>query len=334
MVGTDTIPIQRASSVRSPFDERKYEGADDGGRQPNLRGTGGWKTSLASLPDDSWADRVHKRMSELPPPQLRSAVMPCDGAVSPRASAVVESTQIEDDWADKPLATHPSKRLRGMAIDNEEVGGWAAELLPEEEDAADERWRITPTDYDDIMRWVEYARIGKPLAGTRIVPCKTPFEGPMAETAVREELMGDGERFDKRDLLQKCRERGTPVGMVIDLAYTGKYYEGFSKESDGVEYKKLPVRGHGVPPRWQLEEAFDAIDEFLARCPTEYVVVHCTHGVNRTGFFLAAYLMLRQKVRYAPDAMSAFQAARGERIDKPLLISALHQIEGRGWYKY
>lgn len=125
--------------------------------------------------------------------------------------------------------------------------------------------------------------------------------------------------------------QGAPVGLVIDLVHTSKYYEGF-REDDGVEYQKLPIRGHAVPPQWLLEEGFGWIDDFLARRPSEYVVVHCTHGVNRTGFFIAAYLLMRGHVSYAADAIGAFQEARGEKIDKGNLIRALHRLEVRGWY--
>jgi len=153
----------------------------------------------------------------------------------------------------------------------------------------------------------------------------------MWDAACREELLGNSERFGRRDLLQRCHEQGTPVGFVIDLVNTTKYYEGFLND-DGVEYKKLWVAGHAVPPQWVLEDAFDIIDEFFAKEPSKYVAVHCTHGVNRTGFFIAMYLMQRGIVRYADEAMAAFQAARGERIDKLVLTRALHRLEVRGWY--
>ena len=50
-----------------------------------------------------------------------------------------------------------------------------------------------------------------------------------------------------------------------------------------------------VPSPELVMSVLDVIDEYLARRPSPdlHVALHCTHGVNRTGFFACAYLLLR-----------------------------------------
>eukprot|EP00931_Biecheleriopsis_adriatica_P050808 TRINITY_DN29446_c0_g1_i2.p1 TRINITY_DN29446_c0_g1~~TRINITY_DN29446_c0_g1_i2.p1 ORF type:complete len:242 (+),score=52.19 TRINITY_DN29446_c0_g1_i2:62-787(+) len=156
----------------------------------------------------------------------------------------------------------------------------------------DESWggrswsQVSSGDRADIQQWLECSRVGSLVPGTPIVPCKTPFEGSLANRALEAGLIKDDDRFGKEDLCRICEERGTPVGLVIDLVNTAKYYTGFD-ESDGIEYQKIRIPGRTVPARGVIEEIFDIIDDFVKRRPGEYVAMHCTHGINRTGFLVA-----------------------------------------------
>jgi len=264
--------------------------------------------------DDSWADSLpvlkgRKRESswqpETTPPLVRGrSDTSCSSVTAPASSE--------------------SQLLNGNELAEHEDDSWADMPAPG-------KWELSSSDHEDILRWVECVRVGRPAPGTRLVACKTPFEGPLALAAEEEGLMGEEERFDRADLLERCRAQGTPVGLVIDLVNTWKYYGGFTR-ADGVEYRKLPVRGRAVPPMWLLEQAFALIDDFEKRCPDRYVAVHCTHGVNRTGFFVAAYLMMRGHIRDHREAMGAFETVRGEKMDKKYLINALQYLEAYGWY--
>jgi len=191
------------------------------------------------------------------------------------------------------------------------------------------RWRrgLGTSDREDIQQWCHCSRVGCNVPGTPIVPCKTPFEGPLADRAYEAGLMIDKDWFGKEDLLSHCSKQGTPVGFVVDLVNTDKYYAGFSEAVDGVEYQKVRIAGRTVPEWSLVEEVFDAIDHFVARRPGEFVAVHCTHGVNRTGFLVCAYLMTRGHLRQRAKAVAAFEKARGSRIDKEYLLEALLALE-------
>jgi len=189
------------------------------------------------------------------------------------------------------------------------------------------RWSgIQPGDRADIEQWVGCSRVGKPVPGTPIVPCKTPFEGDLANRAYDHGLVEDADWFGKEDLLKVCEEQGTPLGLVIDLVNTSKYYAGYD-ESDDVEYRKVRIPGRTVPDRDVIEEVFDCIDDFVERRPNHYVAVHCTHGINRTGFLVSAYLMTRANLPQCKQAVSTFETARGEKIDKQYLLEALMSLE-------
>lgn len=185
---------------------------------------------------------------------------------------------------------------------------------------------ISPGDKADIQQWLGCTRVGQNVPGTNIVPCKTPFEGPLANRAHASGLLPDAEWFGKAELLQAAEAQGTPIGLVIDLVNTTKYYTGFTK-SDGIEYKKMAIPGRTVPERSLVDAVCDLIDEFWHREPDKYVAIHCTHGVNRTGFLVAAYLMTRTKKKKSSKAVAAFEKARGMKMDKEYLLQALMQLE-------
>ncbi len=53
------------------------------------------------------------------------------------------------------------------------------------------------------------------------------------------------------------------------------------------------------------------------------IVVHCTHGLNRTGYMICRYLMCELGMR-PQSAIDAFQGARDHEIARPLYIKALY----------
>lgn len=222
------------------------------------------------------------------------------------------------------LPREPKRHAGEASIDDRWVEG------PNVAPPAQPRWSgpggVGQQDRADIIQWRECTPVGRNIAGTAIVPCKTPFEGWLADRAYAANMIEDTDWFGKEDLLRICQEQGTPVGLVIDLVNTEKYYTGFMGD-DRLEYKKVRIPGRQVPERGLLEEIFDRIDDFVSRRPGEYVAVHCTHGVNRTGFVVAAYLMTRAHLPQKTKAVAAFEEARGSKIDKEYLLEALERLE-------
>jgi len=57
------------------------------------------------------------------------------------------------------------------------------------------------------------------------------------------------------------------------------------------------------------------------------VAVHCTHGINLTGFLLVSYLVEKYKMPLQA-ALYEFQSARGYKITNKLFLDALNQKYG------
>jgi protein-tyrosine phosphatase len=72
----------------------------------------------------------------------------------------------------------------------------------------------------------------------------------------------------------------------------------------------VPFAGVGSDPVPDILPDISLCNRLIHRHPERLVAVHCTHGVNRTGFFVATYLV--EKVGMGiKEALEAFGSARG-----------------------
>lgn len=93
-------------------------------------------------------------------------------------------------------------------------------------------------------------------------------------------------------MISSMRSKKLNVGLWIDLTNTNRYYELQNPASDGIEYVKLRLRGHGECPKVeQVQEFINLCRSFHNRRPNFHIAVHCTHGFNRTGFLICAFLV-------------------------------------------
>lgn len=115
------------------------------------------------------------------------------------------------------------------------------------------------------------------------------------------------------------------VGLWIDLTNTNRFYDRKEVESRECKYTKLRCRGHGETPSIEQTQSFiEIVDDFIMQKPLEYVGVHCTHGFNRTGFLIVAYMVERMDCS-VEAALSAFAHARPPGIYKQDYINELFQ---------
>lgn len=231
----------------------------------------------------------------------------------------------------RALSSHPAPEEPKSKRKATELAHWSSDTSGGWDAAEWESGDISEQDVADIKQWQGCTSVGAAVPGTNIVPCKTPFEGDLADRAYQQGLIGDADWFGREDLLRIGEEQGTPIGLVIDLVNTMKYYVGFGDGLNGVEYKKVKIPGRQVPDWALIEKCFDLIDDFATRRPGEYVAVHCTHGINRTGYLVAGYLMARCNVATARKAVTRFEKARQSKMDKEYLLLALMEYEQGAW---
>ncbi|CAB4070429.1 RARS [Lepeophtheirus salmonis] len=100
------------------------------------------------------------------------------------------------------------------------------------------------------------------------------------------------------------------LGSVIDLTATHKYYRPY--ELKYATHFKIKVPGRVIPPEDILRESK----------PDKLIGVHCTHGVNRTGYFLCRYLI--DKMDWSAEkAISEVGQSRGYEIERDCFLNGL-----------
>ena len=134
----------------------------------------------------------------------------------------------------------------------------------------------------------------------------------LCQSPVTAELAHSPKDFIKR----QAEEHNRKVGMVVDLTFTHKYYDGKKEfEEGGVEYLKIMTQGGGTEPpkKADLDNFTAKVIEFFKKKPEEFCAVHCTHGINRSGFFIVTFLVEQCQLA-VKDALAAFAASRAPGI--------------------
>lgn len=167
--------------------------------------------------------------------------------------------------------------------------------------------------------WLHLTPIGAVIEDTRIVCFKTPFNGLKRYPRHRRR-----EAFTVTQLLSEMSKRGIALGLVIDLTDTDRYYEPELLSAVGVKVVKIRVPGKRVPCGTLYHRFLEEIDLFLGTASMNSVVgVHCTHGINRTGWFVCRYLMERKGLT-SEAAVRLFSEARGYAIYREYILGDLH----------
>ncbi|XP_029984683.1 mRNA-capping enzyme isoform X2 [Sphaeramia orbicularis] len=170
-------------------------------------------------------------------------------------------------------------------------------------------------------RWRNCPRRGQPVAG-KFLPMKTML-GPKYDEQVAEE-----NRFHPSMLSNYLKSLKVKMGLLVDLTNTTRFYERSDIEKDGIKYVKLQCKGHGECPSKETTTMFIRLCEhFMEKNPTELIGVHCTHGFNRTGFLICAYLV--EKMDWSIEAaVAAFGQARAPGIYKGDYLKELFRRYG------
>ncbi|XP_066149875.1 RNA/RNP complex-1-interacting phosphatase homolog isoform X2 [Euwallacea fornicatus] len=163
-------------------------------------------------------------------------------------------------------------------------------------------------------RWLRYKPLGRCILGTKIVAFKVPLKVDVCQPNLPEDKWFTPAKLLKEQPLLKT---------VIDLTNTHRYYDQQEFGAKGIDHVKIMVDGRGnIPPKSQIQTFFDAIDAHTAKHsdnPDALVGVHCTHGVNRTGFFVCRWMVDRLKIN-PEEAIARFNKARGHNIERETFL--------------
>ncbi|CAK1555397.1 unnamed protein product [Leptosia nina] len=160
-------------------------------------------------------------------------------------------------------------------------------------------------------RWIPYKAFGKVIEGTRIICFKVPLRHivQVNNPAIKH-------IWDIDTLLKKFPK----LKAVVDLTNTSRYYDPKELKSAGVLHKKILLPGRIIPPERKVMEFMNTVDELLENDDGSLIGVHCTHGLNRTGYMVCRYL--RDRLLVPPTvAIERFEKARGYKIERENYIA-------------
>ncbi|NWX26569.1 DUS11 phosphatase, partial [Notiomystis cincta] len=168
-------------------------------------------------------------------------------------------------------------------------------------------------------RWTDYIPLGRRMPGTRFIAFKVPLKKSFNYSLLPEE------RFSPQDLIRKVRERKEELGLIIDLTYTTRYY-GPEELPATLRYCKILTMGHKIPNRNTILRFKDLVRSFLTdnRDNDKLIGVHCTHGLNRTGYLVCRYLIDVEGME-PNTAIELFNKCRGHPIERTNYIQDLQK---------
>ncbi|KAM6113228.1 RNA/RNP complex-1-interacting phosphatase isoform 2-T2 [Phoenicopterus ruber ruber] len=169
-------------------------------------------------------------------------------------------------------------------------------------------------------RWTNYVPLGRRMPGTRFIAFKVPLKKGF------DQKLHPEERFSPRDLIKKIKEQKEELGLIIDLTYTTRYY-GPEELPATLCYSKIVTMGHKIPNKHTIFQFKCVVKKFLRdnKDNDKLIGVHCTHGLNRTGYLVCRYLIDVEGME-PNTAIELFNRARGHPIERPNYIQDLQNI--------
>ncbi|KAK5984588.1 RNA/RNP complex-1-interacting phosphatase [Trichostrongylus colubriformis] len=177
-------------------------------------------------------------------------------------------------------------------------------------------------------RWLNYDPVGRDLEGTRFVAFKTPLDRSFFSG---KHDLTDEDYFDVHRIVTYARQAGKVIGMVVDLTNTDRYYNKAEWADYDIKYVKMNCPGHEVSNREDIVKSFlNVVDEFISDSGNDekLIGVHCTHGLNRTGYLICRYLIDRMGWT-AERAISLFEFSRGHPIERGHYKKSLYDAARR-----
>ncbi|KAM7392384.1 hypothetical protein PAMA_007480 [Pampus argenteus] len=167
-------------------------------------------------------------------------------------------------------------------------------------------------------RWLDYTAVGKRLYGTRFIAFKVPLKHSLNRHLPCSDVFGPWE------LLDALNKEKQELGLIIDLTYTKRYYQP-QDIPDSLLCVKIFTAGHEIPSDDTILSFKRAVRRFLHDNADndKLIGVHCTHGLNRTGYLICRYLIDVDGMD-PEEAVELFNSSRGHDIERQNYLEDLH----------
>ncbi|XP_021645374.1 uncharacterized protein LOC110638935 isoform X2 [Hevea brasiliensis] len=155
------------------------------------------------------------------------------------------------------------------------------------------------------------------------IDCIIPSKVPLGES-FNQYL--PSKRYTPKHVIYEQRQLGRELGLVIDLTNTNRYYTLSAWSEEGIDHIKIRCKGRdSVPDDASVNKFVYEVLQFRSRVrhAEKYILVHCTHGHNRTGYMIAHFLK-RTKSISVTEAINIFAGARPPGIYKQDYIDSLY----------
>ncbi|TQD99326.1 hypothetical protein C1H46_015115 [Malus baccata] len=168
--------------------------------------------------------------------------------------------------------------------------------------------------------------VGCPAYGGEI-SCIIPSKAPLGES-FNDHIAGA--TYTPKQVIHQQRLLGREVGLVIDLTNTTRYYPLSDWTKEGIRHVKASIQCRGrdsVPDNAAVDKFLYEVSQFFSRRtdPMRYILVHCTHGHNRTGFMIVHFLVRNESISVT-EAINIFARARPPGIYKQDYIDELYKF--------
>jgi atypical dual specificity phosphatase len=164
--------------------------------------------------------------------------------------------------------------------------------------------------------WIHYKPYGNIITGTKLIPFKVPLNKHV------QRLHNIMDIWDCAAVINQIPN----LCAVIDLTYTYAYYKPYVFNKYNIIYKKIPLKYNAIPSKKQINMFIRTIDYILDNYDG-IIGIHCTHGINRTGYMICCYLIKKYNMSVC-EAIHRFESARGYKIYRMYHVNDLYKKYG------
>jgi atypical dual specificity phosphatase len=256
----------------------------------------------------------------------------------PDVSSDESETDQVDDLEDTPNDGTPSiEKIDDLDKKDENAGKDAIDELDFEVVDGHNKKKLSQKAQYHLNFWKTVTKYNTVIKGTNILPMKTP----LMRYKWIDNLQAD-QQFNLVEFVKNFEHEGKKIGVVIDLNFSdGGYYtwdicQRKNKDILGKkEYFKIKIEHGQIPNKKTCNRVFDILNKNLYK--DHIVAIHCTYGINRTGYLVCDFLCKKLKMKPS-ESIQAFSDARGYPLTKKILVEDLYdnydekEFQGRDPY--